>query len=512
MNFSKSTTDKTETLENTARLRSQWESIDWHQIHADVNRLQTRIAKATADGKRNKARRLQYLLTHSRSAKAYAVKKVTTNQGKRTSGVDKKLWSTPASKMKAVNSLTDWHYKAKPLKRVFIEKKGKKKKRPLGIPTMYDRAMQTLYALALEPIAETKGDTISFGFRKGRSAHDACEQVFNVLARKVAPKWILEGDIKGCFDNISHSWLTQNIPMDKRVMRQFLEAGFVHEGKLFPTEIGSPQGGAISSLYANIALDGMEKLIQDKYHRNSKGNIENHYRSKTKVNLIRYADDFIVTAATKDIAQEIRDLIIPFLHARGLQLSEEKTLITHIDEGFDFLGWTFRKFKGKLIIKPSKKSIKAVVEKISNIILHEGKGQCQQNLICRLNSVIRGWTNYHKHVVASQVFSNINNTIYLLLQCWAKHRHPNKSKWWRLNRYWHLHNGKPWHFMTEGQILINLRTIPITRHPNLQILKNPFLDTDYFIKRRMKLKTTVAARNGEGMLEPYERETLTYGS
>lgn len=291
MNFSNSTTDNTERLKDTKSLAFQWDSIDWSQVEKDVNRLQTRIAKATVMGNMNKVKRLQYLLTHSFYAKAFSVRKVTTNKGKNTSGVDKKLWSTSASKMKATLSLTDKRYKTKPLRRVYIEKKGKNKKRPLGIPTMYDRAMQTLYALALEPVAETTGDNISFGFRKGRSAKDACEQIFNVLARKCSPTWILEGDIKGCFDNINHNWLQENIPMDKRIMKQFLKSGFVYKGTLFPTEKGSPQGGAISSLYANMTLDGLEKLIQDRYHRNSKGNIENHYRAKTKVNLVRYADD-----------------------------------------------------------------------------------------------------------------------------------------------------------------------------------------------------------------------------
>lgn len=512
MNFRTPTTDKTEELKDTKALAKQWESIDWFVAEHNVNRLQTRIAKAVVEEKLGKARRLQYLLTHSYSAKLHAVRKVTTNKGKRTSGVDRKLWSTSAAKMRAVLKLSDKKYRAKPLRRVHIDKKGKKAKRPLGIPTMQDRAMQTLYALALEPIAETTADKISFGFRRGRNAHDACEQVFNVLARKCSPRWILEGDIKGCFDNISHDWLMDNIPMDKRVMKQFLKSGFVHQGELFPADVGSPQGGAISSIYANMTLDGMEKVIQDKFHRNSKGNIENHYRAKTKVNLVRYADDFIITAATREIAEETKNLIAEFLASRGLALSEEKTAITHIDDGFDFLGWTFRKFKGKLIIKPSKKSIKSVKKKLSTIILREGKASTQTDLIRRLNSVIRGWTNYHRHVVASKAFSNVNNHIYITLERWAKHRHPQKNKRWRLNRYWHEYNGKPWQFMSEDIRLINLRRIHIIRHPQLQIAKNPFLDPEYFIKRKVKTKMLTAARNGEEMLEPYERETLMYGS
>lgn len=493
MNSSNSTTDKTESLKDVKQLTRQWDNLDWNQIESDVNRLQTRIAKATANGNNNKVKRLQYLLTHSFSAKALAVRKVTTNKGKNTSGVDKKLWSTPVSKMKAVLSLTDRKYRSKPLKRVYIAKKCKNKKRPLGIPTMYDRAMQTLYSLALEPVAETTGDTISFGFRRGRSAKDACEQIFNVLARECSPKWILEGDIKGCFDNINHEWLLENIPMDKSVMKQFLKSGFIYKDKLFPTDTGSPQGGAISSLYANMTLDGLQRLIQEKYHRNSIGNITNHYRAITKVNLVRYADDFIVTANSKEIAEEVKQIISEFLASRGLMLSEEKTLITHINEGFDFLGWAFRKFKGKLITKPSRDSIKRLNKKLSTIILREGKAVTQSDLIRRLNQVIRGWTNYHKHVVASQAFSNVNNTLYLLLQRWAKHRHPNKNNWWRLNKYWHERNGKPWVFSTDDKTLINLRRIHIIRHPKLQISKTPFIDKEYYTKRRIKLRLTAVA-------------------
>jgi len=261
-----------------------------------------------------------------------------------------------------------------------------------------------------------------------------------------------------------------------------------------------------------MTLDGLEKLIQDKYHRNSKGNIENHYRAKTKVNLVRYADDFIITANTKELAEELKDIVSQFLENRGLTLSEEKTKITHIDDGFDFLGWTFRKFKEKLIVKPSKNSIKTLIKKYATIILKEGKAARQSELIRRLNQVIRGWTNYHRHVVASQAFSYINNTLYLLLQQWAKHRHPNKSKWWRSNKYWHEKNGKRWLFMSDEYSLINLRRIEIIRHPKLQISKNPFVHEEYFVNRKMKSKSLFAARNGEEMLEPYERETLTYGS
>ena len=332
------------------QLSIQWETIDWKKVEKEVNRLQVRIAKATINKKWNEVKRLQYLLTHSYYAKLLAVRKVTTNEGKNTPGVDGELWLTSSAKMKASKALTDKGYKAQPLRRVYIKKEGKKEKRPLGIPTMYDRAMQALYALALDPVSESTADTNSYGFRQSRSTHDACSHLFNVLASKNGAKWILEGDIKGCYDNISHNWLIDNIPMDKSILKQFLKAGFIFKGELFPTEDGTPQGGVISSIYANLALDGLQKALEEKFHYDENGKPNSRIRAKNKVNFVRYADDFVVTASTLEIAKETKEIIAEFLKTRGLELSEEKTLITHIDKGFDFLGWTFRKFK-KIWIK-----------------------------------------------------------------------------------------------------------------------------------------------------------------
>ena len=210
----------------------------------------------------------------------------------------KELWKTPVAKMRGVLTLTDRGYKAKPLRRVFIKKPGKKAKRPLGIPCMYDRAMQALYALALDPVSEPTADTASFGFRKGRSVQDACEYIFTVLCQKVSAQWVLEGDIKGCFDHISHDWLIENIPMDKSVLKQFLKAGFIFQDELFPTEEGTPQGGVISPILANMALDGIQKVLSDRFHTNRMGKVDLRFKNAHKVDLVRYADDFIVTAAT----------------------------------------------------------------------------------------------------------------------------------------------------------------------------------------------------------------------
>ncbi|WP_332059021.1 group II intron reverse transcriptase/maturase [Streptococcus canis] len=483
MNDKYSTTAQAEKLSHKQLLAKQWKSIDWKRAEQEVNRLQIRIVKATQAKHTNTVKRLQYLLTHSFYAKALAVRRVTTNKGKKTAGIDGELWTTPAQKMEALLSLTDKGYKASPLRRVYIDKKGKQKKRPLGIPTMYDRAMQALYALALEPIAETTADTKSFGFRKGRRCQDACEYIFTALSRKASPQWILEGDIKGCFDNISHDWLLENIPMDKSILKQFLKAGFVFKGELFPTEDGTPQGGIISPILANMALDGLQQVLSDRFHTNRLGKVDLRFKNSHKVNLVRYADDFIVTAATQEIALEAKELIREFLLGRGLELSEEKTLVTHINDGFDLLGWNFRKYKGKLIVKPSKNSIQTVIGKFSETILKRGKAWEQEVLIMKLNQQIRGWTNYHQSVCASEAFSYLDYQLYELLWRWAKRRHPKKGQWWISTKYWHRRGNRSWVFASGDKELIRVDHTAIVRHTKVRENANPYLDTDYFAQR-----------------------------
>ena len=488
MNGNCSTTGRNspERLPDTVQLEHQWKSIDWKKAEAEVSRLQARIAKATQEKKWNTVKRLQYLLSHSYYAKALAVRKVTTNKGKHTPGIDKELWNTPAVKMRNVLILTDKGYKAKPLRRVFIEKPGKKKKRPLGIPCMYDRAMQALYALALDPVSETTADGKSFGFRRGRSAQDACEYIFTALSRRTSPEWVLEGDIKGCFDHISHDWLIDHIPMDKSVLKQFLKAGFVFQNELFPTDEGTPQGGVISPILANMALDGMQKVLSDRFHTNRLGKIDLRFKNAHKVNLVRYADDFIVTAATKEIAEEAKEIIRGFLCTRGLELSEEKTLITHVDDGFDMLGWTFRRFKEKLIVKPSKKSVKALNASLHNTVLERGKAWRQEDLIRVLNRQLRGWANYHQSVCAKDAFSRTDHILYEMLWRWAKRRHPKKNRKWITANYWYSKGLRNWVFSTKNAELIRLGEVPIIRHTKVRMSANPYLDSEYFIQRKIQ--------------------------
>jgi RNA-directed DNA polymerase len=466
------------------QLKVQWNNINWHKIEEHVNRLQVRITKAIIQKQWNLAKRLSYLLTHSFDAKLLAVRNVVQNKGKKTAGIDGELWDAPETKMKAALKLTDKKYKAKPLKRVFIDKVGKAEKRPLGIPTMHDRAMQALYKLALDPYAEITADSRSFGFRKYRSAQHACEQIFKLLSRKISPQWIIEGDIKGCFDNINHEWLLANIPMDKSVLKQFLKAGFVYNQTLFPTNTGTPQGGIISPVLANITLDGMEQLIDAKYHQ-KEGKYNKRMSSKYQVNFVRYADDFVITGRSKEIAEEIKTDIKKFLESRGLELSSDKTVITHIDDGFDFIGWNFRKYKGKLLIKPSAKSIQNVTRKVGDIVKN-GKAWTQDVLIENLNKVIIGWSNYHQGVVSKDIFAKIDSRIWNMLWRWAKRRHHNKSQPWIKNKYWKSAGSRNWVFATGNNRLKRLSATKIIRNLPIELNKNPYLDKEYWIDHKIK--------------------------
>ena len=457
-----------------------WESINWETASAYVRKLQMRIVKAQKEGHISKVKSLQWLLTHSFYAKALAVRRVTSNRGKNTPGVDHELWKTPQAKFKAIAKLNRRGYQPQPLRRVYIPKKNGKM-RPLSMPTMTDRAMQTLYKFALEPIAETYADPNSYGFRVGRGTHDAIEQCFTDLNKGKSPEWILEGDIKGCFDHISHEWLMENIPMDTQILGKWLKSGFVETGRIFPTEEGTPQGGAISPTLMNMTLDGLERILRERFPARRKVNGETVF---DKVNFVRYADDFIVTGTNPEILRnEVMPLIGTFLKERGLQLSEEKTLITHINDGFDFLGQNVRKYNGKLLIKPSKASIKAFLKKVRDII-KENKSTKQETLIRKLNPVIRGWVNYHRHVVSSETFSWIDHQIYKSLWSWAKRRHKNKGHRWIARKYWHDIKGRKWTFAAkldrgsdaEAQYLsLEYATnIKITRFKKVVAESNPF--------------------------------------
>jgi len=455
----------------------QWHQINWSQAHRNVRRLQARIVKATKEGRWGKVKALQWLLTHSLSGKAIAVKQVTENQGKKTSGVDGETWSTPHAKTTAIRSLQRHGYQPKPLRRVYIPKFNGKK-RPLGIPTMKDRAMQALYLLALDPVSETLADRNSYGFRKGRSTRDAIAQCFITLSRGKSPKWVFEGDIQGCFDHISHEWMEANIPMDKVILHKWLKAGVIEKGKLFPTEQGTPQGGILSPTLANMVLDGLEERLAHAIRRKkSNGKVI----FSPMINLVRYADDFIVTGSTPEVLEQAKEVVREFLQERGLSLSEEKTRIVHIETGFDFLGQNVRMYSRKLLIKPSKSARMKALTKIRTTI-KENKAVNQEILIGLLNPVIRGWVNYHRHSVASKAFSRFDYDVWQALWQWAIRRHRNKGARWVRQRYFHTIRNRTWSFAnkvktSDGSQMVKLvyaTDADIRRHRKIKAEANPY--------------------------------------
>jgi RNA-directed DNA polymerase len=342
--------------------------------------------------------------------------------------------------------------------------------------------MQALYALALAPVAETLADRYSYGFREGRRCADALEQCFAVLSHSYSAQWILEGDIRACFDEISHEWLLKNVPMDKQMLHAWLKAGYWEKGQLFPTNEGTPQGGIVSPVLANLTLDGMEQAIRSRIRKR-----------RDQVNFIRYADDFVVTARTKETLEQIvKPTVVDFLKQRGLELSEQKTTITHIETGFNFLGQNVRKYKNKLVIKPAKEGLKALVRK-SRECIKGCLGQTAQTLIAKLNPIIRGWANYHRYVCSSNAFWKADLAIHYQLLRWARRTHPNKSYGWLKQKY----------FSAEGRFgffarkrtpdgaskvlrLYALGRTVIERHIKVRGEANPYdpIYTEYFERRR----------------------------
>jgi RNA-directed DNA polymerase len=468
---------------------SAWDQIQWPIVHDHVRRLQTRIAQATRDEDWRRVKALQRFLVNSFSAKVLAVKRVSENDGKRTPGVDGEIWATPEAKWKAIQRLDSRGLRPQPLRRVYIPKRGSTKMRPLGIPTMLIRSQQALHLLGLEPVAETRADPHSYGFRRGRGTQDAIAYVFTLLAQKKAAPWVLEGDIRGCFDNFGHGWLESHIPMDKKVLRDWLNAGYVEKEKLFATEAGTPQGGIASPTIANIALDGLEAVLADRFGRTP------WTLKQSRVRLVRYCDDFVITGSSQELLEnEVKPCVEAFLAERGLELSKEKTLVTHISEGFDFLGQNVRKYDGKLLIKPSAKNVKAFLGSIRETI-RENASAKQETLINLLNPKIRGWANYHRHVVSKTTYDTVDHHIWQALWRWARRRHPKKPCRWVRRKYFRTQDHRHWVFATQTPgydgkprvlSLISASATRVVRHVGVKSDANPFdpaWDT-YFAERQ----------------------------
>lgn len=367
-----------------------WDEINFKEVERCVKKLQKRIALAYDNDEADKAISLQHKMVHSFYAKVLAVKHVTSNRGNRTPGVDKEVWDTSEKKMEAVLGLNRRGYKPKPLKRIQIMKPNGKL-RPLSIPTFKDRAMQTLYKFALEPIAEVTADNGSYGFRPKRSARDAVKACAGILAANPNTQWVLKADIQSCFDDMSHEWILKNIPMDKQILRKILKCGFVEEEKFYPTNKGIPQGGCLSSVICNMALDGMERLLMSQCGEDTR--------------LIRYADDFIITGPNQKIlVQSVIPVIQKFLSERGLSLSCNKTNVAYVEDGFSFLGYTIYQQKGQIYLVPTRRSIDSLLKKINNVI---SRCNMEEKLYERLKHIIRGWMNYYAGISIMQSLHSV---------------------------------------------------------------------------------------------------------
>ena len=362
--------------------------------------------------------------------------------------------------------------------------------------------MQALYLLALDPIAETTADRHSYGFRSERCTADALEQCRIVLCRKISASWILEGDIQSCFDKISHDWLLANIPMDRRILRQWLQAGFIEKHVWHPTEAGTPQGGTISPVLMNLTLDGLQTCLQARFRRTKTSN--------GMVNMVRWADDFIITGSSKELLEhEVRPLVESFLRERGLTLSPEKTRITHIDEGFDFLGQHLRKYRGTYLAQPAKKNVKAFLDKVRAII-KSNKQATAGHLILRLNPVIRGWAQYHRHSSSKRTFDKVDSAIFEALWRWAKRRHPNKRPSWVKRKYFRSMGNRNWVFYGDvvgakgerkSYYLFKASKMPIKRYTKLKADANPYDPSwEEYFEHRLGVKMEANLRGRRQLL------------
>ncbi|WP_036266671.1 group II intron reverse transcriptase/maturase [Mastigocoleus testarum] len=475
-----------------------WASINWRKLERQVYKLQKRIYRAAQRGEAKTVRRLQRLLLSSKAAKRLAVRRISQdNQGKKTAGVDGVKNLNPSARLQMANNLK-LTSKAQPTRRVWIHKPGKSEKRPLGIPTIHERAKQALAKLALEPEWEAKFEQNSYGFRPGRSCHDAIEAIFIAINHK--SKYVLDADIAKCFDKIKHEKLLNKLNTSSQIRGQikaWLKSGVMNGGRLFPTDEGTPQGGCISPLLANIALHGLESVIKAKFPRMSHTGKNTWFHRKgtefKSPDVIRYADDFVILHSDERVIHKCREIVEDWLKEMGLELKPSKTRYSHtlkgIGEekpGFKFLGFQITQYQVgkyqskqefKTIIKPSEESIKKHYEVMSNII-ETHKSASQTSLIARLNPVIKGWTAYYSTVISAEIFSVLDSLIYLKLKAWGQRRHHSKSRTWVSNRYWHRHGNANWVFSTnkteEAMKLLKHSDTSIIRHVKVKQDRSPF--------------------------------------
>ncbi|MFB2980267.1 group II intron reverse transcriptase/maturase [Microseira sp. BLCC-F43] len=493
----------------------EWQEIPWRKVEKKVFKLQKRIFKASQRGDVKLVQKLQGLILKSWEAKLLAVRRVSQeNKGKKTAGIDGVKSLVPKQRMAIVNQLKLGN-KSKPTRRVWIPKPNNDEKRPLGIPTMFERALQALVKLALEPEWEAKFAPNSYGFRRARSAHDAIEAILISINKK--PKYVLDADISKCFDKINHNKLLaklQTYPKLRQQIKAWLKSGVMDGKTLFPTDEGTPQGGVISPLLANIALQGMEERVKQ-YAETLKGNKS---KNKQALTFIRYADDFVILHKDLKVIKESQVIISKWLAEMGLELKPQKTKISHTlrnhdgNIGFDFLGFNIRQYQAgkhhgaksssgiklgfQTLIKPSAGKVKTHLRELGEIIESQ-KSAPQVALIKRLNPIIRGWSNYYSSVVSSEIFSDCDRYLFEKLKRWAYRRHPMKNRTWIMQKYWHTEGSNNWVFSTrEGQNSFKLarhQEAKITRHVKVKGNRSPYDGDLIYWSSRMGLHPEMPA-------------------
>ncbi|WP_293142447.1 group II intron reverse transcriptase/maturase [Okeania sp. SIO3I5] len=471
----------------------KWKDINWRRVEKNVFKLQKLIYKASSRGEIRKMRKYQRLLSKSYYARLLAVRRVSQdNQGKKTAGVDRIKNLPSMQRLNLVDILNTRYLKASMTRRVWIPKPGRDEKRPLGIPTMYDRALQALVKLGMEPEWEARFEPNSYGFRPGRSTYDAIEAIY--LSIKQKPKYVLDADISKCFDRINHDALLGKVGQSpyRRLIKQWLKSG-VFDNKQFSNSVeGTPQGGVISPLLVNIALHGMEERLMEFAKTLDMKRPSGHQiceRDKIRsLSLIRYADDFVILHEDIKVVLQAKTVIQEWLNQVGLELKPEKTKIAHTLEeyegnkpGFDFLGFTIRQWKVKsteqgfkTLIQPSSKSIKTHYRKLADIF-DKYKTASTEALIAKINPVIRGWANYFSTVVSKEVFRKMDMLLWKRLWRWTSRRHPNKSVKWIKDKYFPRCKGTRNWVLNDGEYILNLHAdVPILRHVKVKGIKSPY--------------------------------------